>query len=89
MVDTVDPQALAIGRAVLAAMAAAGLSQTAVTKGAGITSSTFARRVRGIVPFTFPELVRIAALCGVKVSDIALAAEHIAARERARSAAAT
>lgn len=80
MADKVNPEAKAIGHAVRAALAVAGLSLSQASAGTGINLTTLSRRVNGTLPFTFPELVRIADLCGVKVSDLASAAEEIAAR---------
>lgn len=80
MTSHIDPEAVAIGRAVRGAIATAGLSLAETADLAGITLSTLSRRVNGTLPFTFPELAKIATVCDVKVSDLALAAERIAAR---------
>lgn len=77
MTRTIDPEAIAIGRAVRGAIATAGLSLIEVADRAGMTVSTLSRRVNGTLPFTFPELVRVAAVCGVRASDLALSAERV------------
>lgn len=71
-----NPEAIAIGRAVRGAIATAGLTQAEVAEQTGIPLKTLSRRVNGSLPFTFPELVKVATLCGVKASDLALAAER-------------
>lgn len=83
MTSTPDPEAVAIGRAVRGAIATAGLSLSEAADQTDIALSTLSRRVNGTLPFTFPELVRVALLCDVKVSDLALAAERIAGRASA------
>lgn len=80
MTTPLDPEAIAIGRAVRGALATAGLTLTEAAEQTGITLSTFSRRVNGTLPFTFPELFRIADICGTKVSDLASAAERIIER---------
>lgn len=80
MTSTIDAEAVAIGRAVRGAIATAGLSVAEAADQSDIGLSTFSRRVNGTLPFTFPELVRVARVCGVKVSDLALAAERVAER---------
>lgn len=79
MTSRLDPEAVAIGRAVRGALATAGLSVADAADRTGITLSTLSRRVNGTLPFTFPELSRVAVICGIKVSDLALAAERVAA----------
>lgn len=80
MTSHIDPEAVAIGRAVRGAVATAGLTLAEAAEQTGIALSTLSRRVNGTLPFTFPELVKVAMVCGVKVSDLALAAERIALR---------
>jgi hypothetical protein len=77
MTTTIDPESVAIGRAVRGAFAAAGLSLADASVETGIALSTLSRRVNGTLPFTFPELVRIASVCGLRVSDLTLSAERI------------
>ncbi len=83
MTSQTDPQAVAIGRAVRGAIATAGLSLAEAADEAGFALSTLSRRVNGTLPFTFPELAKIADLCDVKVSDLALAAERIIGKDAA------
>lgn len=83
MTSQIDPEAVAIGRAVKGALATAGLSLSESADLTGITLSTLSRRVNGTMPFTFPELVRVAKVCGVRVSDLALAAERITGKDAA------
>lgn len=82
MTSKFDPEAVAIGRAVKGACATAGLSISEAATAVEMPLSTFSRRVNGTLPFTFPELVRVAEVCGVRASDLALAAERIAEREQ-------
>ncbi|AIY15806.2 hypothetical protein KR76_01735 [Pimelobacter simplex] len=70
---------MAIGRAVHGAIITAGFTLVEAAERTGIGYRTLSRRVNGTLPFTFPELARIATLCGVKVSDLAAAAERISA----------
>lgn len=80
MTHQIDPEAVAIGRAVRGAIATAGLSLAEAAEATGITTSTLSRRVNGTLPFTYPELVKISSICDVRVSDLALAAERIATK---------
>ena len=80
MATPLDPEAVAIGRAVRGAVATAGLSLADAAEQSGIALSTLSRRVNGSLPFTFPELVRVARVCGVRVSEIVQAAERVADR---------
>jgi hypothetical protein len=75
--SNIDPEAVAIGRAVRGAIATAGLSLAEVSERTGITLTTLSRRVNGTIPFTFPELVCVAKVCGVRASDLAIAAERV------------
>lgn len=75
-----DPHAVAIGAAVRGAIAQAGLTQAEAAAKIGLSLNTFSRRINGALPFTWPELVRVADAAGVKVSDLATTAERIAAR---------
>ncbi len=80
MTSQIDAESVAIGRAVRGALAEAGMSLAEAADRGGFATRTFSRRVNGELPFTFPELVKIAELCDTKVSDLALAAERIAAK---------
>jgi plasmid maintenance system antidote protein VapI len=83
MTTQIDPKAVAIGRAVRGAIATAGLTMTEAAEQSHITLSTLSRRVNGALPFTFPELVRMAAVCGTRVTDLAAAAERIMDKDAA------
>lgn len=82
MTSKIDPEAVAIGRAVRGAITTAGLSLPEAADQAGLSLSTLSRRVNGTLPFTFPELVRVAAVCGVRVSELAASAERITDRSK-------
>lgn len=83
MTSQTNPQAVAIGRAVRGAIATAGLSLAEASERTGLTLSTLSRRINGTSPFTFPELVAVASVCDVRVSELALAAERIIDRDAA------
>ncbi|MGH3631497.1 MAG: helix-turn-helix domain-containing protein [Sciscionella sp.] len=78
-----DPQAIAVGRAVRAALAGAGLTQAEAAIAAGISLQTLSRRINGQMPFTWPELVRIANVTEVGVTELAASAVRIAEKESA------
>lgn len=80
MTTPIDPEAVAIGRAVRGALATAGVTIGDASEQTGIALSTLSRRINGSIPFTFPELVKVAALCNIRVSDLAAAAERSAGR---------
>lgn len=77
---TIDPEAVAIGQAVRGAIAQAGLTQAEAADRAGMALKTFSGRVNGLFPFTWPELVRIAAVTGVTCAELATTATRIADR---------
>jgi transcriptional regulator with XRE-family HTH domain len=87
MATKVDIEAVALGRAVRGAIAMAGLSVADTSERAGISLSTLSRRINGGSAFSIPELVRIAAMCRIRVSDIVLDAERIAERLAAETSA--
>jgi transcriptional regulator with XRE-family HTH domain len=60
-------------------LADAGVSQKRAAEVTGIPRATLIRRLSGVSPFQTTELVALAALLGVNVSDIVLAAEQAAA----------
>lgn len=80
MTSQIDPESVAIGRAVRGAIVSAGMSLAEVAERVDIAPRTMSRRVNGALPFTFPELVKIANVCGVKVSELVASAERIVAR---------
>lgn len=79
----IDPHSVAIGAAVRGAIASAELTQAEAAEGIGVAVNTFSRRINGLLPFTWPELVRVAALTGVPVTELAASAERIANRDTA------
>jgi transcriptional regulator with XRE-family HTH domain len=62
------------------AIAQADLTQAEAAAKIGVALNTFSRRINGALPFTWPELVRVADVAGVTVGDLASAAERIASR---------
>lgn len=76
----IAPEAAAIGQAVKAAVVAAGLTLAEAAVESDMTVNTFSRRVNGTIPFTWPELVRVADTTGVTVAELATSAERIAER---------
>lgn len=80
MTSPVDPQAVAIGQAARGAIAQAGLTLAETAEQTGIALNTLSRRVNGAVPFTWPEIVQIAAVTGVTPSELAANAVRIADR---------
>jgi transcriptional regulator with XRE-family HTH domain len=75
-----DPLAVAIARAVAGAIATAGMTYAETAERADIALNTFSRRMNGAIPFTWPELVRVARATGVRVTDLAESAERLADR---------
>lgn len=75
-----DPLAVAVGQAVRVAAARRGVKLIPLGARAGLTQRTMARRVNGHVPFTWPELVRIAEALDTDVADLLAEAEMEAAR---------
>lgn len=80
MSTQIEPAAAAMGKAVRGAIATAGLSQAQAAEASGIPSRSFSRRINGLLPFTWPEIVRIADATGVACSDLIASAERIAGR---------
>lgn len=70
IVDRMDPEDRATAEAVWAAIRKAGLTQTEVAQRAGITSTTWQRRMKGDRSFRVAELIRIARSIGIKASDL-------------------
>lgn len=58
------------------ALTDAGISRREAADRSGIPLTTLMRRLRGHSPFTYLELVTLADIAGVRVSDIAAAAEQ-------------
>lgn len=79
----IDPLAVAIGAAVRSALAEAGHTFTWAGEQAGFSWQTFSRSINGRRAFTFPELVRIAAVAGTTAAEIVERAERIHERRAA------
>lgn len=73
-------EAMAMGQVVRGALAQAGLTQAEAAPRLGFSLITLSRRINGSLPFTWPELVRVSRITEVPVTELALAAERIAAR---------
>jgi transcriptional regulator with XRE-family HTH domain len=69
-----------MGAAVRGAFAQANITQAEAAGPVGISLQSLSRRVNGLLPFTWTELVRIAELTGVSVSDLVASAERISGR---------
>lgn len=61
------------------------LEQTAGLTGMAI--NTLSRRVNGLLPFTWPEIVRIAEVTGVTATELAASACRIAERQTEKATA--
>lgn len=77
-------QMIALGYAVRYAIKAADLTLAQVSQQTGIMPTTLSRRMNGSMPFKLSELVKIARVCGVKVSDLVFQAEQLVAMAEAR-----
>jgi hypothetical protein len=79
-----NQHAIAIGRVVRGAIATAGLTyESYVEIDTDMSVSTLSRRINGAIPFTYPELVRVAEILDVPLSSLIAAAEHAAKRSAA------
>lgn len=79
----INPLSVAMGQAVRGAIAEAELTQAETATRADMALNTFSRRINGVLPFTWPELVRIADATNRGVSDLVSAAQRILNREPA------
>lgn len=70
-----------MGQAVRGAIATAGLTQAEAAERIDMALNTLSRRINGALPFTWPELVRIARTTDVACSDLVAAAERIVSRQ--------
>lgn len=77
----IDPYAVAIGDAVRGAIAQAGLTQEEAAANAGLSTNTLSRRINGSLPFTWPEIVRLARITDTTPSELATRAERIATKK--------
>lgn len=62
-------------------MATADLTQADTAELAGIALNTFHRRINGLIPFTWPEIVAVAQVTRVDVMALVADAQRIANRE--------
>jgi transcriptional regulator with XRE-family HTH domain len=81
MASSFDPQAVAIGQAVRGAIAQAGLTQAEAAERADMSLRTLSRRINGLMPFTWTDLVRISEVTDVPCAELAASAVRIANRE--------
>lgn len=72
-----------MGQAVQGAIAQAGLTQALTAEATGMALNTLSRRINGHLPFTWPELVGIAKVTDLSISDLVASAERIHNREDA------
>lgn len=79
----IDPRSVAMGQAVRGAIAQAGLTQALTAEAADMALNTLSRRINGSIPFTWPELARLAEVTGLNTSDLIASAERILNREDA------
>lgn len=76
----ISAEAAAIGQAVRGAIAQADLTQAEAAERTGIAPNTLSRRINGLLPFTWTEIVRIADVTGVTATELAASATRIAER---------
>lgn len=76
--ERIDPFAVAIGKAVRGAIAQAGLEHGETATRLGMGRNSLSRRVNGSIPFTWPEVVRIAELTGTTATELATTADRLA-----------
>lgn len=85
MTFRVDAETRAIGQAARGAVAEADMTQDEVARAIGLSLSSLSRRLNGQLPFTYPELVRLADTTGVTVGDLVARAERILGQDLAAS----
>lgn len=73
-----DHHTASLGSVIRGRIEAAGYTVRSAALAAGIPHSTLDRKLRTSDQFTFSELARIADLLGVRVSELAEAAEQVA-----------
>lgn len=66
-----------MGQAAIGAIALAGLTQAQAADKIGVALNTFSRRVNGHLPFSWPEIVRLAEATDMTVSELVANAERI------------
>lgn len=75
-------ESVAMGQVVRGALAQAGLTQTAAAPLLDLSLITLSRRINGALPFTWPELVRVADITDLTVSELVAGAERILNKTR-------
>lgn len=78
-----NPHNVAMGRAVRNAIVEAGLTNAKAAELAGIDGSTLKRRLGGTIPFTWPELIGMAAATGTDLHTLVGHAERLASERLA------
>lgn len=78
MSTTPDAASRAVARAVSDALRAAGVSQRDAAERSGIPLTTLSRRLTGASPLLYTELVALAGLAGVTVTELAAEVERVA-----------
>lgn len=73
----IDPHAAAIGLAAKTHLTKAGLTLTQYAEVAPMPRNTLSRRINGVLPFTWPEIARLAEVTGSTLADICGTAESI------------
>jgi transcriptional regulator with XRE-family HTH domain len=69
-----------MGQAVYGAIVAADLTQAQAAEAAGMALNTLSRRINGHLPFTWPEVARLAGVTGLTISELVASAERIYGR---------
>ncbi|TCJ23051.1 hypothetical protein [Nocardioides jejuensis] len=80
---SIDPSSAAMGQAVRGALAQAGLTQDDSAPLLNMGLNSLSRRINGLLPFKWPELVQVSTLTGVPLLDLVTNAERIAAKAAA------
>lgn len=71
----------AMGQTVRGAMVQSGFTQDGFGREFPMPPSTLSRRLKGVLPFTYPELIRVSEITGVSVAELVATAERLANRE--------
>lgn len=78
--ESIDPHSVAMGQAVRGAIAQADLTQAGTAPLVPMSLNSLSRRINGSLPFTWPELCRIAEVTDLKVSDLIESAQRVLKR---------
>lgn len=76
-----DPHSVAIGAAIRGAIAQAGLTQAEAAQRSGIALNTLSRRINGLLPFSWPEVVALAKVTNTTAPELAATAARLAAQQ--------